>query len=231
MRLSLLTEIIAPYRIPVFNALARRPEIDLHVIFLAETDPTQRHWPVYQSEIEFSYQVLPSWRRRIGAHHVLLNRGTAAGLRRAAPEVILCGGYNYPASWTAWRWAHRDQLPFLLWVESTARDLRNRRRVVEWAKERFIRGCAGFVVPGQSSRKYLRSFGVDEKAIFTAPNAVDNDLFAAHAEQARREADRRRSELGLAEHFFLFVGRLIESKGIFDLLDAYGKLAPDLQRE
>ena len=38
-RLIILTEIIAPYRIPVFNALAARSEVDLHVIFLAETDP------------------------------------------------------------------------------------------------------------------------------------------------------------------------------------------------
>ena len=32
----ILTEIIAPYRIPVFNALARREDVDLHVMFLAE---------------------------------------------------------------------------------------------------------------------------------------------------------------------------------------------------
>ena len=38
-RLTIITEIIAPYRIPVFNVLAEHPEIDLHIIFLAETDP------------------------------------------------------------------------------------------------------------------------------------------------------------------------------------------------
>ncbi len=60
-RLTITTEIIAPYRIPVFNALAEHPEIDLHVIFLAETDPTQRQWLVYKNEIRFSYEVLPSF--------------------------------------------------------------------------------------------------------------------------------------------------------------------------
>jgi hypothetical protein len=30
-RLVIITEIIAPYRIPVFNALAQHPEIDLKV--------------------------------------------------------------------------------------------------------------------------------------------------------------------------------------------------------
>jgi hypothetical protein len=47
-RLVLLTEIIAPYRIPVFNALASHSGIDLHVIFLAENDPTLREWLVYK---------------------------------------------------------------------------------------------------------------------------------------------------------------------------------------
>src|ERR1700690_1532896 len=51
----ILTEIIAPYRIPVFNILARRAGLDLHVIFLAETDETLRQWRVYKNEICFSH--------------------------------------------------------------------------------------------------------------------------------------------------------------------------------
>ena len=82
-KLVLLTEIIAPYRIPVFNALAQIDDLDLHVIFFSETDETQRHWHVYKNEIRFSYEVLPSWRRRLGRYHLLLNRGLARALRRA----------------------------------------------------------------------------------------------------------------------------------------------------
>ena len=70
-RLVILTEIISPYRIPLFNALVCRNEVDLHVIFLAETDPTLRQWRVYKDEIKFSYQVLPSFRKRIGRYNLL----------------------------------------------------------------------------------------------------------------------------------------------------------------
>src|SRR5881396_2489625 len=90
-RLTITTEIIAPYRIPVFNALAEHPEIDLHIIFLAETDPTQRQWLVYKNEVKFSYEVLPSWRRRMRKQNLLVNWGVTAALHRAAPEVIVCG--------------------------------------------------------------------------------------------------------------------------------------------
>ena len=97
-KLVILTEIIAPYRIPVFNALAQRPELNLHVIFLSENDPTLRQWRVYKDEIRFQYDVLPSWRRRLGGYNVLLNRGVHAALNRIEPDVLLCGGYNYLAS-------------------------------------------------------------------------------------------------------------------------------------
>ena len=39
-RLVILTEIISPYRIPLFNTVAQHAAVDLHVMFLAETDPS-----------------------------------------------------------------------------------------------------------------------------------------------------------------------------------------------
>ncbi|OLE31043.1 MAG: hypothetical protein AUI36_29870, partial [Cyanobacteria bacterium 13_1_40CM_2_61_4] len=223
------SEIIAPYRIPVFNALAQRDGIDLHVIFLAENDPPLRHWLVYKDEIRFSYEVLPSWRRRLGKYNFLLNWGVKAALRRAAPDAVLCGGYNYIASWQALSWARRNHVPFLLWVESTAKDLRGNLALIKSLKTRFMHRCSAFIVPGKSSFEYMRSYGAPEEIIFTAPNAVDIKLFARRAEAARKDAAMHRQALQLPARFFLFVGRLVREKGVFDLLQAYGTLAPDLR--
>src|SRR5215471_20918867 len=104
-RTVILSEIISPYRIPVFNALAREDGITLHVIFLAETDPALRHWRVYKNEVNFSHDVLGSWRWRTKNTSVLLNRGLWSALNVVNPEVIICGGYNYPASWESLWWA------------------------------------------------------------------------------------------------------------------------------
>lgn len=228
-RMVVITEIIAPYRIPVFNALARQPGIDLHVIFLAETDPTQRQWLVYRDEIQFSSEVLPSWRRRINNHNVLLNWGIDSALEQASPEAIICGGYNYLASWEALRWAERRDLRFLLWVESTSRDFRRGYPWVESLKTRFLHRCDGFVAAGISSAQYLRNYGVPQQAIFTAPNAVDTEFFRRSAAIARANADSYRRALGLPGRYFLSVGRLVQEKGIFDLLKAYASLDPQLR--
>jgi glycosyltransferase involved in cell wall biosynthesis len=228
-RLVILSEIIAPYRIPVFNALARHEGIDLHVIFLAESDPELRDWLVYKDEIHFSYQVLPSWRQRVGGYNLLLNRGLKAALQKAAPDVLLCGGYNYLASWLAMRWAGRNRRPFILWVESTEQDFRSRNWMIEFLKKKFLSGCSAFVVPGKSSFHYVKSYGARDEQIFIAPNAVDTEFFAQRAASIRQDAATQRQKLQLPQRFFLFVGRLVSEKGIFDLLDAYGKLALELR--
>jgi glycosyltransferase involved in cell wall biosynthesis len=228
VRLVILTEIISPYRIPVFNQLAQHPEIDLHVIFLAETDSSMRQWRVYTDEIRFSYEVLPSWRQRLGNHNLLINKNVGAALGQARPDVILCGGYNYPASWQALRWAKRGDVPFFLWCESTAGDKRNLFWLVEGLKQTFLNDCTGFVVPGTSALEYVRQMTASDN-IFVAPNAVDISLFSAQSEAARIKAPRLRGELGLPDRFFLYVGRLVRAKGVLDLLEAYASLEPRLR--
>jgi len=228
-RLVILTEIISPYRIPLFNALARQPKVNLHVIFLAETDPSLRDWQVYKEEIQFSYEVLRSWRQRFGRYNALLNFGLGRALREARPDVILCGGYNYLASWQALSWSRLHGIRFLLWSESNSQDLRRGHALVEMLKNDFLRQCSGFVVPGQSAREYLHAYKIKDASIFTAPNAVDNALFAAAAAVARQKAFGRRAELGLPARYFLYVGRLVPEKGVFDLLAAYAKLGEQIR--
>ena len=227
----ILTEIIAPYRIPVFNVLASGAGLDLHVIFLAETDETLRQWRVYKDEICFSHQILPSWRWRAGRTSVLINRGLWSALNKANPQVIICGGYNHAASWEALLWARRHRVPFVLWSESNSQDARAGRAWVESLKAYFLRHCDRFVVPGKASFEYLKMLGCEEASISTAPNAVDSSWFATRAESAFRRAAEFRDQLRLPSRFILFVGRLVPEKGVCDLLEAYAMLESGMRSE
>ncbi len=228
-RIAIVTEIISPYRIPVFNALAKIQDVELKVIFLSETDSALRQWRVYKEDIRFSYEVLPSHRLRVGGLKLLLNSGLSAALQKFSPDSIICGGYNYAASWQAQGWARRHKTRFVLWSESNQQDARGRSRPIKLLKARFLRGCDGFVVPGRSASSYLKSFAVDANRIATAPNAVDNDFFAAQAEKVRSNESTLRENLGLPQRYILFVGRFVREKGIFDLLDAYARLGSDVR--
>lgn len=230
-RLVIITEIISPYRIPLFNSLAHASEVELRVIFLSENDPGLRQWKVYKDEIRFPYQVLSSWRRRLGKFNILLNGNVPGALREAAPQVILCGGYNYIASWQALFWARSQKVPFLLWSESNRSDIRSGHPVVEFFKAEFLRNCNAFVVSGRSAEEYLRTLKVRQNEIFTAPNAVDNELFCRKAHEVREDASRIRAQFNLPERYILFVGRLVPEKGVFDLLTAYSQLDQSLREQ
>jgi len=79
MRIALLTEIPAPFRLPLFAALAARPDVDLRVLFLAENDP-RRSYPSY--ERAFESEVLRGKDALLGRHWLVANAGVLGRLRR-----------------------------------------------------------------------------------------------------------------------------------------------------
>ena len=110
-------------------------------------------------------------------------------------------------------------------------DARGGHAIVEMLKAEFIQNCDGFVVPGRSAEEYLDAHNLRKDRIFTAPNAVDNDLFCSLAQVARQDATAVRRELDLPNRYVLFVGRLVPEKGVFELLQAYAALDQDLRQQ
>jgi glycosyltransferase involved in cell wall biosynthesis len=226
-RISLITEIPAPFRIPLFNTLAAHRDVDLTVHFLSDRDP-KRPYALYTHEFRYRWHVLPRRELVRGGRWVILNRGVLRALRRARPEMIVIGGWNQPAFWSAAAYARATHTPLVAWVESTERDERPGTGPLELAKRALIRACSGFLVPGSASRAYLRALGVPDGRIVTAPNAVDAGIFRAQVDALRTDNDALRARLGLAGIVFLYVGRLDPEKGVHDLLEAMRGLSATL---
>ena len=210
MRIAVVTEIPAPFRIPLFNALAAHPSADLEVLFLADQDPRRRHYPVYEREFAFPWRVLPGRSLERGGRWLVWSRGVERELRRFRPHAIVVGGWNQPAFWRALLHARLHRRALVAWVESTARDERAEAKPLALARRAFVRSCAGFVVPGRASAEYVRSLR-PEAEIAVAPNAVDAAIFST------ANVDRR----GREQCTFLYVGRLEREKGLDVLLRAF----------
>jgi glycosyltransferase involved in cell wall biosynthesis len=216
VRLALLTEIPAPYRIPLFNALAER--VDLRVLFLAHADPRRSFYEQHAEEWRFEHEFLRGFELRRGGRWVVLSLGALRALHRFRPDAVGVGGWNQPAFWLARAYARARCVPLLVWVESTTHDARSESRVLESAKRAMIRRAAGFFVPGSAARAYVRSFGISDERIAVAPNAVDERIFGPAA------VDRR----GRRTCTFLYVGRLDADKGLEVLLRAFANVPGEL---
>jgi glycosyltransferase involved in cell wall biosynthesis len=212
LRLALLTEIPAPFRIPLFNALASR--LELRVYFLAERDPRRPHYEAHAEERRFDAVTLPGRELRRGGRWVVLSRGVGRSLRAFRPDVVVIGGWNQPAFWHALAHARLRRIPLVTWVESTGSDARRGIRPLELAKRVVLRSSAAFLVPGTASAQYLRSLGVGDDRLAVAPNAVDASVFT------RAAVDRSERD----ETTFLYVGRFDREKGLDVLLDAFDRV-------
>jgi glycosyltransferase involved in cell wall biosynthesis len=217
VRLALFTEIPAPFRIPLFNALAQK--VELRVLFLAAQDPRRTHYALHDDEWRFDSRVLPGREVRPGGRWTVLSRGVVRELGRFRPDAVAVGGWNQPAFWQALAYTRARRIPFLVWIESTLRDARSESRPLETAKRAMVRAASGAFVPGRASAEYARSLGIPDDRIAVAPNAVDTALFGDRVAALRRPHDACR---------FLYVGRLDPEKGLETLLAAFREVPGEL---
>lgn len=231
-RLVIVTDIIAPYRVPVFNCLSDILGGRLLVLFMGETE-AKRQWAVPSKDIRFQYEVLSGRGFRIKNHldttH-FLNLFAPFNLNRFNPTLIVIGGYHHYTSYIVWLYAKIARKKICLWCENNVNDIRSGSFITELVKKAYIKSCDGYIVPGVASRHYLKNYGIDSDRIITAPNAIDTGLFKKHMPPLRELKYIRsefRKQWGLSKFNLLFVGRLSPEKGMSIVLNVLSILQHD----
>jgi glycosyltransferase involved in cell wall biosynthesis len=223
VRVLVVSEIPTPYRLPFFRRLAARPELDLTILFCAASQP-DRPWEL---ELEgVPHEVLSgvplTFRTRRNTFVYEINPGILRRVRRREVDALVVGGYAVFAEQAAIALARAQRIPYL--VHSESQFLTQRRSVVRAVKKGVlplvIGGAAAGLAAGSAAARYLAHYGLDPARIRIVPNTIDVPEYAHLADEARRNAAEVRARLDVPERYHLFVGRLVEAKGLDDLLAA-----------
>jgi glycosyltransferase involved in cell wall biosynthesis len=140
------------------------------------------------------------------------------------PDLLNITGYYDPAQVLLLFWAKLRGIKVVISNESNARD--NEAGLLKNTIKRLILGLAdGFICFGKSSAAFLQLFNVSVSKIVTQKAAiVDNQKLYDTHQTAIANRVARKAELNLPSHNFIFVGRLIEPKNLFRLLDCFNKI-------
>ena len=139
-------------------------------------------------------------------------------LDEANPSVVLVPGYHTLPALCAALWARLHRRRSVLMSETTRAD---HRRVwwKEFVKRQIVRVLFDSAIAGgKPHARYLGELGL-HGPIRRAYDVVDNDFYAEGTAEARRTLDR--SQLGLPDDYFLFVGRLASEKNVAGLIAAF----------
>lgn len=196
LRLAVVTNIPAPYRVPVYNRLAREDGIDLHAFYAARSEP-DRAWDL--PPIEHAHTFLPGTVHQRGGRYIHHNPGTWKALRRFDPDVVVTTGYN-PTHLAAWAYALTHRRGHVVMTDGTDASEARLGLAHRTVRRAVFAGTRAFVVAAEGGWRLLHAYGVPDVLIHTSPLCANTAVSWAPAPGAVRDID------------LLFSGRLVEVK-------------------
>jgi glycosyltransferase involved in cell wall biosynthesis len=224
VRLAFVLPEPTPYRNPMLDRLADRPEVELTALY-AGASVQRRDWSL---ELRHRAVVLEG-RRAPGAKRVLrhdypLSLGVFAALREAQPEVVVVSGWSTFASQAAIAWCRSHGMPYVLLVESNDRDARPgwRRAVKGTLVPSLVRGAAHVLVVGKLAQESMLARGADPEQIDVFADTIDVAALGRQVDELARRREELRAEAGLDRDdvAVLSVARLAAEKGLDTLVRA-----------
>lgn len=218
MKLAIVTNILTPYRVPLFDALAKRVD-DLTVLLMARHEEN-RQWEI--GAVSFKTKVLKGFHLKPPGADVSLhwNYGVVAALRAMDPDIVLSGGFA-PANLAAYLYCRWFAKAYVGWGEFTLRDNARSSPVRRWLRRRLTSGSAASIASSTEARQAFMHYGAPPHRILTSLMPIDVERLRGEVCTFRATpayADLRRS---FPSPCILSVGRLTDRKGFRDLLTMY----------
>lgn len=229
LRVALVANLLPPYRISLYNQINAHPDINLEVL-LCSWKEKDRSWDVNSEEIKFTCHTFSGLNiplrfspSRSDYYHIHLNFSLLARLVKEEYDAVIFSGYASLTNQASFWLTKMKKIPAIIWYRSHASSNALIRKLLSPYVDAMINGSSAMIVPGEKSKEHLLLRGVDSQDIFSVGNSIDNDSFnQSYRSSQERGRNALRKELNLDDQkVILYVGRLVDVKGLFTLLDSF----------
>jgi glycosyltransferase involved in cell wall biosynthesis len=223
LRVALLTNIPAPYRLPFFTEL--NDLCELTVFFDALTEPN-RHWKWSESDCRFPYTLLtgirvPYIRRRNAQERrfIQLSFNIIPQLSSLKPHVVVSAEAGARSLQAAY-YCRLKGIPLIIWWEGTQHTEGTSSTPKLLIRRYLVRRASRIWSNGKESAALLQTYGAGSEKIDNGMTGIDTIALSSALRNITKHRDKIRSELHLEGVVFLFIGQLIARKGIHEYLAA-----------
>src|SRR5215831_6952541 len=224
IKLAILLNMVAPYRLPLYSALADR--FDLLVLHGGK-EANRDSWNGLEEALPKA-KVIRAWGWQIryakklngevfDEKFIHITPGFLWHLLRFQPDAVISNEMGFRTV-IALAYATLFRKPVWIWWGGTLHTERNTGRIRKALRSVITWWADHWVTYGQSSTEFLLALGVNRVRILQLQNGVDEARFQASVEPAWTIAPKP---------VVLHVGQFIERKGITLLIEA----AANLQRQ
>jgi len=230
-KVAILHNIISPHVIPLFERLGKQKEIEAKVFFCSESEGN-RIWDTDVGD-KFTYKILPKFKIEIRGRDLFtyfINPTVIFELAKYNPDIVISAGWDLFSYQVALFYAKIFGKKFILWSGSTEHEPSWRRTLAIPLVKLMVAGSDAYIVYGTRAKEYLISLGAKPEKIFIAYNTTDINFFKNEVDKWREQKTKIKKELGIkTSKVVLYVGQLIERKGVKYLIEAFEKLKEEFK--
>lgn len=210
MKVALVTNIPAPYRIDAWNAVARELGNDFMVFFCSHSEPN-RKWDI--PEIHFQHVFLKEnyTTKNNGTTFVHNNKDVWKHLKQFNPDVVITGGFNptmlYSFLFCLLR--GKKHIPVSDAWKMSEQHLSFAHKLL---RKIIFKFSHAFIACSQKGKTYYESYNLKKEAVFISHYTINNEAFKNNIPYSERPYD------------LLFSGQFTSRKNPFFFIEVAQKL-------
>jgi glycosyltransferase involved in cell wall biosynthesis len=235
IRVALVTNMVAPYRVSFYNVMAALCEL---IVITDTTKEFNRSWDLDQTKFKFDLLVLnscsivlPRKRKDLGyREHRQLHfaEKLIPCLWKLSPDVVVSNELGLRSFWCM-IYCKILSRTWILASEATNHTEGWVGGIKKLFRKLLISQADYFWSNGKETNTFLVDRGASISRIMPDMTGIATEQFQENAAKAFAERDTLRSSLGLRGVVFLYVGRLESGKGLKHLMEAICLRAEELK--